>query len=152
MEEARASWNTRFVTSQGFDCQITLRDDDEKELVKRAGEVMQGILSRGGNPTGGKSTQPVEDQGLGKCPNCGKPLRWVDRKDGSGRFQSCSGFPTCKYIKPPEEKTDSHLCTIHNVEMYKRGQMKSYSHPIDLENGDTGWCDGKEMRIAPRKD
>lgn len=105
MEEAKASINTRFVSAQGFECQITLRDDDEKELVKRAAEVMQGILARGGKPTGGRSagsTPPAEDQG--KCPECGKPMRWRERKDGSGRFLSCSGYPSCKYIKPSEEK------------------------------------------------
>ena len=112
MEEAKASWNTRFVTSQGFDCQITLRDDDEKELVKRAAEVLQGILTRGGKPT-------------------------VSNWKGNA----------------PVKEGESHFCSKHKVAMFKRGKMKDYAHPVNLESGDTGWCDGKETRIAaPHRD
>ncbi len=29
MEEAKASWNTLYQSKEGFECQITLRDEDE---------------------------------------------------------------------------------------------------------------------------
>ncbi len=35
----------------------------------------------------------------GICPRCGKPLVLRHRKDGSGSFYGCSGFPKCKFTK-----------------------------------------------------
>jgi len=50
MPEARSSWNTVYVSKEGFECQITLRDEDEKELAELAAEVMAAILKGGGTP------------------------------------------------------------------------------------------------------
>lgn len=50
MTEARASWNTRYLSTEGFAIQITLRDDDEAALLKRAKKVIQGIVKAGGKP------------------------------------------------------------------------------------------------------
>ena len=38
------------------------------------------------------------------CPNCGSPL--VIKQSKYGKFVACSNYPTCKYIKPREEKKD----------------------------------------------
>lgn len=35
--EAPASWNTRYITPAGFTCQITLRGENGKDLVEKAG-------------------------------------------------------------------------------------------------------------------
>jgi hypothetical protein len=33
--EAPASWNTRYVSPEGFECQLTLRADTGQELLER---------------------------------------------------------------------------------------------------------------------
>ena len=49
------------------------------------------------------------------CPKCGNPLREMVGK--YGKFISCSGYPTCKYIK--QEKSDV-LCSLCNHNLVKR--------------------------------
>ena len=50
MEEAKSSWNTVYQSKEGFECQITLRDEDELILAQRATKVMAGITKCGGLP------------------------------------------------------------------------------------------------------
>jgi DNA topoisomerase-1 len=50
-----------------------------------------------------------------KCPTCGKNLRELVGK--YGKFISCSGYPTCKYIK--QEKADVH-CSVCQNNLVKR--------------------------------
>ncbi|WP_104740644.1 type I DNA topoisomerase [Helicobacter bizzozeronii] len=41
------------------------------------------------------------------CPECG--LELVQRKGRFGEFVACSGYPKCKFIKPPSEQTPTPL-------------------------------------------
>jgi hypothetical protein len=50
MEEARASWNTIYQDKDGFECQLTLRDDDEESLAARVAAITPRILESGGEP------------------------------------------------------------------------------------------------------
>ncbi len=50
MQEARASWNTIYLDTEGFECQVTLRDEDEIALTERATVLVSGILESGGVP------------------------------------------------------------------------------------------------------
>ena len=50
MEEARSSWNTLYQSSDGFECQITLRDEDEAALFERADAAIADIGQTGGIP------------------------------------------------------------------------------------------------------
>ena len=50
MEEAKSSWNTIYQSKEGFECQITLRDEDEVSLDKRASRVVASITKSGGLP------------------------------------------------------------------------------------------------------
>jgi len=50
MEEAKSSWNTIYQSMEGFECQITLRDEDEISLNQRASRVMVNITKSGGLP------------------------------------------------------------------------------------------------------
>jgi hypothetical protein len=50
MNEARSSWNSTYLSKEGFECQITLRDEDEKTLSARIINVMIGIIQSGGIP------------------------------------------------------------------------------------------------------
>lgn len=42
------------------------------------------------------------------CPNCGKPM--VIKMGRFGKFEACSGYPECKYIKPKEKKEVKEVC------------------------------------------
>lgn len=44
-------------------------------------------------------TPGVPAGGLGLCPSSGHPLVLKQRKDGSGSFVACSGYPNCSYIQ-----------------------------------------------------
>jgi hypothetical protein len=50
MDEAKASWNTVYQSKEGFECQFTLRDEDETSLSDRAKKVMASITKSGGTP------------------------------------------------------------------------------------------------------
>jgi hypothetical protein len=45
--EAPASWNTRYVTPEGYVCQITLRGDSGKDLLEKAGIALGFLLEHG---------------------------------------------------------------------------------------------------------
>ena len=45
--EAPASWNTRFYTPEGFECQITLRGETGSELLEKAATAIAYLLSQG---------------------------------------------------------------------------------------------------------
>lgn len=50
-----------------------------------------------------------EDEETGEvCPKCGKPM--VIKNGRYGKFEACSGYPECKYIKPKEKKTVEEVC------------------------------------------
>lgn len=43
-----------------------------------------------------------------KCPNCGRPM--VIKNGRYGKFEACSGYPECKYIKPKEKAPEIEVC------------------------------------------
>ena len=50
-----------------------------------------------------------QDEQTGEvCPNCGKPM--VIKTGRYGKFEACSGYPECKYIKPKEKKEVIEVC------------------------------------------
>ena len=61
MEEAQASWNTMYQSKEGFECQITLRDENEISLVDRASKMMSAITKSGGTILRRKSFVPEEN-------------------------------------------------------------------------------------------
>lgn len=46
-DEAPASWNTRYITQEGFTCQLTLRADSGKELLERANSALVYLQEQG---------------------------------------------------------------------------------------------------------
>ncbi|MCR5812913.1 MAG: DNA topoisomerase 3 [Desulfovibrio sp.] len=48
----------------------------------------------------GKQLVKAEISSEFHCPHCGKPLARRMRKDGSGSFFSCTGYPQCTYTAP----------------------------------------------------
>ncbi len=50
-----------------------------------------------------------EDEQTGEvCPNCGKPM--VIKTGKFGKFEACSGYPECKYIKKKEKAPLVEVC------------------------------------------
>lgn len=49
--EAPASWNVRYLTVDGFDCQLTLRDMVASDLVKRIPACLDWLRDNGAQPT-----------------------------------------------------------------------------------------------------
>ena len=50
-----------------------------------------------------------EDEKTGElCPNCGKEM--VIKTGKYGKFEACSGYPECKYIKPKEKTPLTEVC------------------------------------------
>ena len=50
-----------------------------------------------------------EDEPTGEvCPNCGRPM--VIKNGRYGKFEACSGYPECKYIKPKEKPPVIEVC------------------------------------------
>lgn len=50
-----------------------------------------------------------EDEETGEvCPKCGKPM--VIKNGRYGKFEACSGYPECKYIKLKEKKPVEEVC------------------------------------------
>ena len=39
--ESPASWNTRYVTNDGFTCQLTLRAESGKDLLQNTGKMVE---------------------------------------------------------------------------------------------------------------
>jgi len=113
MEEAKASWNTQYVSKEGFECQITLRDDDEVPLAKRAKNVMESLIVSGNAPirryttasNGNGEEQPADDDtvyfdadGVRRCNKkvagnkiCGTPIEGV-RQGQYGPYWSCPNY------------------------------------------------------------
>ncbi len=120
MDEARSSWNTVYRSREGFECQITLRDEEEETLFSRVSEAMKDIAASGGIPLKRKSFEPgsstssknsaekknatgkkektfVDEDGIRRCNKrlkdgtvCENP---VEKREGKyGPFWSCPNY------------------------------------------------------------
>lgn len=48
--------------------------------------------------------EPLQNEVVGVCPDCGKDL--IKRRGRYGEFVGCSGFPRCRYTRSLEEKQE----------------------------------------------
>ncbi|MBO4334637.1 MAG: DNA topoisomerase 3 [Desulfovibrio sp.] len=62
-------------------------------------DACQALFSDEGGHCGQQILKP-EISSEFTCPQCGKPLARRKRKDGSGSFFSCTGYPKCSYTDP----------------------------------------------------
>lgn len=115
--EAPASWNTRYLSPDGFVCQITLRGESGKELLDKAAVAMAHLLEIGCSPC--DTNNP--------------------RSKPNGANQSNSN----KEQQPPSNGTaqEKKECPIHHVEMrrFEKDGRAWYAHKTD-----NGWCNGKK--------
>jgi hypothetical protein len=56
-DEAPASFNTRYITPDGFTCQLTLRAESGKELLERANSALTYLREQGMIPSYGYSRE-----------------------------------------------------------------------------------------------
>jgi hypothetical protein len=118
--EAPASWNTRYITPEGFECQITLRGDSGTELLEKAALATVYLLKNDCIPY-------VYRPGYrpnGEAKNC---------TDQSTRNNSANGTNNTT--------SNPAWCPIHQCDMRrwdKNGRVW-YSHKVDGK-----WCNGKE--------
>jgi|Deesub1362A_J573_1020465.scaffolds.fasta_scaffold01043_10 hypothetical protein len=109
MEEARASWNTAYLTRDGFECQITLRDDDETQLFKRIVKILAWIREIEGTPLRrkifiheGNRMNPdariyIDEHGVPRCnlrlkdgSICKSPV--IEKHGRYGRYWFCPNY------------------------------------------------------------
>ena len=113
MAEAPASWNTRYVSPEGFECQLTLRAESGSDLLEKVNHAITYLLNN----------------------DC---VPYTYNRRG---FQGTTNNKSTKGINPKKEQVDDPAwCPVHQCEM-KRWEKDSriwYSHKVDDD-----WCKGK---------
>ena len=122
--EAPASWNTRFIDPNGFECQITLRGETGSELLDKAAIAINYLLKNG--------CKPYVFYRNGNRQTDSKP--GTDRKDNTQN----NGTNGSNSSKGPNN--NPAWCPIHQCEMKKWDKYGRvwYSHKMDGK-----WCNGK---------
>jgi hypothetical protein len=118
--EAPASWNTRYIDPNGFECQITLRGDTGTELLEKATLAITYLLKNGCVPYVYRSPMVRKDSSTNGVQDTKK-----EDANGNGKNDN-DGNPA--------------WCPIHQCEMKrwdKNGRVW-YSHKVDDK-----WCSGK---------
>ena len=113
MAEAPASWNTRYISPEGFECQLTLRAENGSELLEKVNSAITYLLNNDCIPY-------TYNRGGYRGPANNKPTN--GNKSGQ------------------EQSDDPSRCPIHNCEMkrWEKDGRVWYSHKVDDD-----WCKGK---------
>jgi hypothetical protein len=96
--EAPASWNTRYITPEGFTCQITIRGESGKDLLDKAGIALSFLLENGYKPEDNKRQHrsgnvqdvklcPIHQCNMKKFEKDGRS--WYSHKADDGKW--CKG-------------------------------------------------------------
>jgi hypothetical protein len=93
--ESPASWNTRYVTPEGFTCQITIRGDNGKDLLEKAGIALSYLIEHGFTPdqkpnhrnNGGGKQCPIHQCQMKRYEKDGQV--WFSHKTNDGMW--CRG-------------------------------------------------------------
>lgn len=88
---------------------VSERQKDWERLLIDFNSSFQNTLKYA--KTNMKSQKVVTTTGE-KCPKCNSDM--VERQGRFGKFQCCSGFPKCKYIKPQEKTTTEPILSEHD--------------------------------------
>ncbi len=112
--EAPASWNTRYVDPNGFECQITLRGETGSELLEKAASAISYLLQNGCTP----------------YTYYRNGSRQVDSKPDESKKEDITG----------NGKDNLAWCPIHQCEMkrWDKDGRVWFSHKVNGE-----WCNGK---------
>jgi hypothetical protein len=82
--ESPSSWNTRYITKEGFVCQITIRGENGKDLLEKADVALRYLIEHGYAPDtyqrrNGKSN------GNGQGKQCPIHQCWMNRYEKEGK-------------------------------------------------------------------
>lgn len=123
--ESPVSWNTRYVTPEGFECQLTLRGESGQEVLEKANAAITYLLSNGCTPS------------MRSFSNQSKPA-------SNGASSKSQEYDT---TDTPTNGNNGHheinWCPIHQVQMkrWEKNGRTWYSHKAGDE-----WCTGKPKR------
>jgi len=108
LPEAPVSWNARYRSPQGFDCQLTLRGTEPADVLRMAADLLDRMVAAGCTPTNGyhKATGDVGNGNANTetkpCPlHPGEMLRkhtkdgrawWSHKVEATGKW--CRGKPS----------------------------------------------------------
>jgi hypothetical protein len=79
--EAPVSWNTRYITEGGYDCQLTLRGADLAKVMATAKQALASMTAAGCKPQTSRPPAAANGGGNGEaegappCPTHGKPMK-----------------------------------------------------------------------------
>ena len=115
--EAPASWNTRYITPDGFECQLTIRGEKGAEVLEKASTALAYLLKTDCIPY------------AYHCKNHRALQTSANDANGNG---SSNDEPATQ---------DDSFCPIHQCEMkrWEKNGKTWYSHKV---NG--SWCNGKQ--------
>ena len=115
--EAPASWNTKYVTPDGFVCQLTLRGENGRDLLEKANAALTWLKENG--------FLPCENNGF-RPRNNGSKSENNAQANNNGHSDNGNG--------------NAHICPIHGVEMKKweKDGKVWFSHKVE-----DGWSTGK---------
>ena len=114
--EAPASWNTRYLTPEGFECQLTLRGESGLDLLEKVQGAIAFLLKSGCTPIAHSFSKPA--------------FAAPSNNGHNGSAEPSNG----------EAHDERAWCPIHNVTMkrWEKDGRVWYSHKA----GDQ-WCTGK---------
>lgn len=113
MAEAPASWNTRYISPEGFECQLTLRAESGSDLLEKVSGAITYLLNN----------------------NC------VPYTFNRGGYQSPAKSKSTNGNNSNQAQSDDPAwCPIHQCEMkrWEKDGRVWYSHKVDDD-----WCKGK---------
>jgi hypothetical protein len=76
--EAPASWNTRYIDPNGFECQITLRGENGSELLEKAANAIAYLLKYGCAPYTFRPDTRQTESTAGGSPGNDDASSWLD--------------------------------------------------------------------------
>jgi len=141
MAEAPASWNTRYISPEGFECQLTLRAESGSELLEKVNGAIEGfecqltLRAESGSELLEKVNGAIGYLLANDCIpytyNRGGYRGPVNNKSKVAKGGNNSG---------ENQFDDPAWCPIHQCEMkrWEKDGRLWYSHKVDDD-----WCKGK---------
>jgi hypothetical protein len=114
--EAPASWNTKYVTPEGFECQLTIRGENGSEVLEKSTAAIAFLLKSGCAPSA--SFRPTfSAKKLATAPVQTNGAKEETHQANNGNGNNHNGH-------------ERNWCPIHECEMTKweKGGRVWYSH------------------------